>query len=103
MDKAVRAPLRHQVLLLILTRRILRSKLTSDWSQLFTEDQRGAHSWHHSPSSAASLLIMFVCMDSLALYETVDRELSVEDAIARKVSRAAEGGHPFVRVRDLYP
>ena len=44
-----------------------------------------------------------VCMDGLDLYETVDRRLSLEDVIARKVRRAAESGQPFVRVRDLYP
>src|ERR1041385_2393274 len=37
------------------------------------------------------------------LYETLDRRLSLEDVIARKVRRAAESGQPFVRVRDLYP
>ena len=44
-----------------------------------------------------------VCMDGLDLYETLDRLLSLEDVIARKVRRAAESGQPFVRVRDLYP
>lgn len=44
-----------------------------------------------------------VCMDGLDLYETLDRRLSLEDVIARKVRRAAESGQPFVRVRDLYP
>jgi len=42
-------------------------------------------------------------MDGLDLYETLDRLLSLEDVIARKVRRAAESGQPFVRVRDLYP
>src|SRR5689334_24980739 len=44
-----------------------------------------------------------VCMDGLDLYETLDRLLSLEDVISRKVRRAAESGQPFVRVRDLYP
>ena len=44
-----------------------------------------------------------VCMDGLDLYETLDRRLSLEDVIARKVRRAAESGQPFVPVRDLYP
>ena len=44
-----------------------------------------------------------VCMDGLDLYETLERRLSLEDVIARKVRRAAESGQPFVRVRDLYP
>src|SRR6185369_10142928 len=44
-----------------------------------------------------------VCMDGLDLYETLDRLLSLEDVISRRVRRAAESGQPFVRVRDLYP
>lgn len=44
-----------------------------------------------------------VCMDGLDLYETLDRLLSLEDVIARKVRRAADSGQPFVRIRDLYP
>ena len=43
-----------------------------------------------------------VCMDGLDLYETLDRRLSLEDVIARKVRRAAESGQPFVPVRDLF-
>jgi hypothetical protein len=44
-----------------------------------------------------------VCMDGLDLYEILDRSLSLSDALARKIRRAAESGQPFVRVRDLYP
>lgn len=43
-----------------------------------------------------------VCMDGLDLYEVLDRGLSLPDALARKVRRAAESGQPFVRIRDLY-
>ena len=44
-----------------------------------------------------------VCMDGLDLYEILDRALSLADALARKVRRAAESGLPFVRVHELYP
>lgn len=43
-----------------------------------------------------------VCMDGLDLYEMLDRALLFSDVMAKKVRRAAESGHPFVRVRDLY-
>lgn len=43
-----------------------------------------------------------VCMDGFDLHETLSRQLSLADVIARKVRRAAETGGPFVRVRDLF-
>ncbi len=41
-------------------------------------------------------------MDGLDLYEMLERKLAFSDVMARKVRRAAESGHPFVRLRDLY-
>lgn len=43
-----------------------------------------------------------VCVDGLDLYETLSRRLSLVDVLAKKVRRAAETGHPFMRVRDLF-
>lgn len=43
-----------------------------------------------------------ICMDGLDLYESLDRELSLNDVLARKVRVAGETGHCFVRVRDLF-
>jgi hypothetical protein len=44
-----------------------------------------------------------ICMDGLDLYEMLDRDLSLEQVLERKVRRAAETGAPFIRVRDLFP
>jgi len=44
-----------------------------------------------------------VCMDGLDLYEMLDREISLNQVLERKVRRAAETGMPFLGVRDLFP
>lgn len=44
-----------------------------------------------------------ICMDGLDLYETLSRELPLNNVLERKVRRAAETGLPFARVRDLFP
>jgi hypothetical protein len=44
-----------------------------------------------------------ICMDGLDLYEMLDREIPLPQALERKIRRAAETGSPFVRVRDLFP
>ena len=44
-----------------------------------------------------------ICMDGFDLYETLDREIPLNQVLERKVRRAAETGSPFVRVRDLFP
>jgi len=44
-----------------------------------------------------------VCMDSLDLYEILDREIPLDKALETKVRRAAETGVVFARVRDLFP
>ena len=44
-----------------------------------------------------------VCMDGLDMFDALSRELPLNDVIGRKVRRAAETGHPFARVRDLFP
>lgn len=43
-----------------------------------------------------------ICMDRLDLFETLDRELPLDQVIARKARRAAETGLPFERVRDIF-
>lgn len=43
-----------------------------------------------------------ICMDGFDLFETLDRELPLDQVIARKVRRAAETGLPFERVRDIF-
>ena len=43
-----------------------------------------------------------VCMDGLDLYDMLNGGLSFADVLSRKVRLAAETGHPFVRVRDIY-
>jgi hypothetical protein len=43
-----------------------------------------------------------ICMDGFDLYETLSRNLSLTEVVARKVRRAAETGTPFARVRDLF-
>ncbi len=43
-----------------------------------------------------------ICMDGLDLYDMLDRELSLDQVLERKVRRAAETGFPFLRVRDLF-
>jgi hypothetical protein len=44
-----------------------------------------------------------ICMDGLDLFDTLDRELPLDQVIARKARRAAETGQPFERVRDIFP
>jgi Restriction endonuclease len=44
-----------------------------------------------------------ICMDGLDLYDTLHREIPLNQVLDRKVRRAAETGSPFVRVRDLFP
>jgi hypothetical protein len=43
-----------------------------------------------------------VCMDGFDLFETLDRELPLDQVIARKARRAAETGQPFQRVREIF-
>jgi hypothetical protein len=43
-----------------------------------------------------------ICMDGLDLFETLNRELPLDQVLARKARRAAETGQPFERVRDLF-
>lgn len=43
-----------------------------------------------------------ICMDGFDLYESLDRELPLNDVLARKVRVAGETGRCFVRVRDLF-
>lgn len=43
-----------------------------------------------------------ICMDGLDLFETLERELPLNDVLERKVRRAAETGLPFERVRDIF-
>ncbi|ACY34790.1 restriction endonuclease [Comamonas thiooxydans] len=43
-----------------------------------------------------------ICMDGFDLFETLDRELPLDQVIARKVRRAAETGLPFERVCDIF-
>lgn len=43
-----------------------------------------------------------ICMDGLDLFETLHRELPLDQVLARKARRAAETGQPFERVRDLF-
>lgn len=44
-----------------------------------------------------------ICMDGLDLFDTLDRELPLDQVIACKARRAAETGQPFERVRDIFP
>jgi hypothetical protein len=44
-----------------------------------------------------------ICMDGLDLFESLARELPLDQVLARKARRAAETGQPFERVRDLFP
>ncbi|WP_081620114.1 restriction endonuclease [Thioalkalivibrio sp. ALMg9] len=43
-----------------------------------------------------------ICMDGLDLSEILLGRLSFQNALSKKVRRAAETGRPFVRVRDLH-
>jgi hypothetical protein len=43
-----------------------------------------------------------ICMDGFDLHETLTRQLSLVEVLAKKVRRAAETGGPFVRVRELF-
>ena len=42
-----------------------------------------------------------VCMDGLDISEMLQRKLSLNEVLSKKVRRAAETGNPFVRLRDL--
>lgn len=42
-----------------------------------------------------------VCMDGLDICEMLQRKLSLQEVLSKKVRRAAETGKPFVRLRDL--
>jgi hypothetical protein len=44
-----------------------------------------------------------ICMNGYDLYETLNRGLSLHDALAMKVRRAAETGLAYIPVRDLFP
>jgi hypothetical protein len=44
-----------------------------------------------------------VCVDGLDLYDIMHRRIPLGEALERKIRRAAETGHPFARIRDLYP
>lgn len=44
-----------------------------------------------------------ICMDGYDLYEMLNREIALDEVLARKVRGAAETGAPFLRVRDLFP
>ena len=44
-----------------------------------------------------------VCVDGLDLYDIMHRGIALGEALERKIRRAAETGHPFARIRDLYP
>lgn len=44
-----------------------------------------------------------ICMNGHDLYETLNRGLSLNHVLERKVRRAAETGHPFISVHDLFP
>eukprot|EP01034_Spumella_vulgaris_P014336 gene14336-18299_t len=43
-----------------------------------------------------------ICMDGLALYEMLERDLPLTHVLELKIRRAAETGSAFVRVRDLF-
>jgi Restriction endonuclease len=43
-----------------------------------------------------------ICMDGLDLYYLLQRGLALDQVLDRKVRAAAETGHPFMRVRDLF-
>lgn len=44
-----------------------------------------------------------ICMDSLDLSDALEKALPINHVISRKVRHAAETGHSFGRVRDLFP
>jgi hypothetical protein len=44
-----------------------------------------------------------ICVDGYDLYEMLNREIALDEVLARKVRGAAETGAPFLRVRDLFP
>ena len=43
-----------------------------------------------------------ICVDGRDLYDLLDRSLALPEVLARKARRAAETGHPFVPVADLF-
>lgn len=43
-----------------------------------------------------------ICMDGYDLYEMLNRGLSFQEVLSRKVRRAAETGNPFCSIRELY-
>lgn len=42
-----------------------------------------------------------VCMDGLDISDMLQKNLSLQEVLSKKVRRAAETGNPFVRLRDL--
>jgi len=71
----------------------------AQWSRgLFTSESGFTEDRIHAFGSGRRV----VCMDGLDLYEMLDRHLSFSDAMARNVRRAAEKGHPFVPLREIY-
>jgi hypothetical protein len=44
-----------------------------------------------------------ICIDGLDLHDALDRQLPFDQVIERKARAAVETGHPFVRVRELFP
>lgn len=44
-----------------------------------------------------------ICMDGLDLSDALEKSLPINHVISRKVRHAAETGHSFARVRDLFP
>ncbi len=44
-----------------------------------------------------------ICMDGLDLSDALEKALPINHVISRKVRHAAETGHSFGRVRDLFP
>jgi len=44
-----------------------------------------------------------ICVDGLDLYEILEKRLALPEVLRKKVRRVAETGHPFVRVRELFP
>jgi hypothetical protein len=43
-----------------------------------------------------------VCMDGRDIYDALDRHIPLKAVLERKVRRAAETGHPFIAVKDLF-
>lgn len=43
-----------------------------------------------------------ICMDGRDIYDAFDRQIPLKVVLERKVRRAAETGHPFVAVKELF-